>query len=368
MATEAGSSVLSGPRGRTEVPAVDVLFVAPHYVRSRKEGTYDGVTKYSSELLAAIGRHPAHPRAQLSRLGPGYAYYLDALCGFAGRRAEAMLRRPQLVHTLDWYIPRISASIPHVVTVHDLIMLEWRQGGKKWKAELFLRGLRAADHYIAISGRVADALRGHLGIADERISVIHHGINPLFPAQPLPVDADKTIDILFVSNIAHRKNVMPLLRAVERLRAGGRMVRLVIVGRVLEEEAPVLDKLRELERSGALALCSGLSEQALAETYAKSRVFVSSSLAEGFGMPVLEAMATGLPLVLSDIPVYREIADGYATFFDPADDAALAQQLDALLRDAPRRGAEALRNRRRGDQFSWRQCAEATMAVYARLV
>jgi glycosyltransferase involved in cell wall biosynthesis len=368
MDTDTRGGVLPAPRSRTAVTAVDVLFVAPHYLRNRRGGTYDGVTKYSSELIAAIGRHPARPRTRLSRLGPGYGYYLDALCGFAGRRAEARLCQPQLVHTLDWYIPRISTAVPHVVTVHDLIMLEWRQGGKKWKADLFLRGLRAADHYIAISGRVADALRERLSIADERISVIHHGINPLFAAQPLAIDADKAIDILFVSNIAHRKNVMPLLCAVERLWADGRMVRLVIVGRVLEEEAPVLAKLRELEHSGALVLCSGLSEQELAQTYAKSRIFVSSSLAEGFGMPVLEAMATGLPLVLSDIPIYREIADGYATFFDPADDEALARQLAALLQDAPRRDAEALRNRRRSEQFSWRRCAEATMAVYERLV
>lgn len=347
----------------------DIMLICPHYLKNRREGTFDGVTKYTDELIRSLARFDPPLRLHLSRLGTGRAYYLDALTGFFAHRLEARRKRPRLVHTLDWYIPRVERGTPHVVTVHDLIMLGWTGSTRAWKSRVYLQSLRAADHYIAISGSVARALQAQLDIPAERITVVHHGVNPLFFEQRrVYSEAEKDIDLLFVSNIMHRKNLAPLLATVERLSRLGRPARLVIIGRILEEEAPVLAQLEALRQRGLVELRSGLSEDELADTYARARVFISCSLEEGFGMPALEAMATGLPVALSAIPVYREIAGDHAVFFDPRSEDELFRVVDTLLGDAGRRQRIAAQNRAYSRQFSWDQCAERTLAVYERLL
>ena len=139
-------------------------------------------------------------------------------------------------------------------------------------------------------------------------------------------------------------------------------------GRILEEEPPVLAKLQALQEQGLVEMRSGLSEDELADTYARARLFISCSLEEGFGMPALEAMATGLPVALSAIPVYREIAGEHAVFFNPRAGDDLFAVVDSLLGNAERRRRIAERNRAYSQQFSWDQCAERTLAVYERLL
>jgi glycosyltransferase involved in cell wall biosynthesis len=234
---------------------------------------------------------------------------------------------------------------------------------------VFARSLQAADHYIAISGSVAEALQTQLGIAADRITVVHHGVNPIFfSPRRTYTEAEKDIDLLFVSNIAHRKNILPLLKAVERLSRLGRPARLVIIGRILEEEPEVLRKLQDLLERGLVIMRSGLSEDELADTYARAKLFISSSLDEGFGMPALEAMATGTPVVLSAIPVYQEIAGDHAVFFDPLAPEDLFEAIDALLGDPDHRQRLAARNKHHSERFSWDQCAQRTFAVYERLL
>lgn len=345
------------------------MLICPHYQKNQREGTFDGVTKYTDELIRSLRRFSPPLRLHLSQLQTGPAYYLDALAGFFLHRLEARRERPRLVHTLDWYIPRLDPRIPHVVTVHDLIMLGWKHNVRAWKSRVYERSLRAAHHYIAISTSVARALQSQLDIADDRITVVHHGVNPVFfRQQRVYTDAEKDIDLLFVSNILHRKNIMPLLEAVERLSRLGRPAKLTIVGRILEEEPPVLAKLQALQEQKLVEMRSGLSEDELADTYARARLFISCSLEEGFGMPALEAMATGLPVALSAIPVYREIAGDHAVFFNPRAGDDLFAVVDSLLGNAGRRQRIAERNRAYSQQFSWDRCAERTLAVYERLL
>jgi glycosyltransferase involved in cell wall biosynthesis len=97
--------------------------------------------------------------------------------------------------------------------------------------------------------------------------------------------------------------------------------------------------------------------------YARARAFVYPSTFEGFGMPVLEAMAAGIPLACSDIPPLREVADDAALFFDQLDEEAIAAGIERVMTDAALRERLAKAGRERARGFTWRKCAEQTLEV-----
>ena len=267
--------------------------------------------------------------------------------------------------------PAYGGSTPLVMTVHDLLWLSLPQ--------YFTTPVRAYHRMCLPAIRRAAAVltdceytRGQLvelvGVPAERVHVAPLGVDPRFASRD--VDRDRLRErfgipgryVLAVATREPRKNLGALLRAFERLAPRVDDVQLVLVGGRGWRSA-------ELERTLAavddrVTVTGFVSDEELAELYAGATCFAFPSFAEGFGLPVLEAMASGAPVVTSDRTSLPEVAGDAALLIDPDDDHALEDALHRLLTTPELAADLARRGLARSATFTWEACALATRAAY----
>ncbi len=264
--------------------------------------------------------------------------------------------------------------IPTVMTVHDLFFRE--AAYHKWTNRFYLKmGMRLfcrrASHFIAVSRYTRDALVQTYHVPRDRITVVAEAAAPHF----LPQDDDRIRAVrrrhglpdryvLFVGTIEPRKNLTGLLHAFERCHAQGLTDGLVIVGRRGWMPDAFFHALERSPARQGVLFPGRVADGDLPPLYSGAQVFVYPSFAEGFGLPVLEAMACATPVVCSNTTSLPEVAGEAALLVDPADAGALADALGRVLRQPEL----AARLRRRGLErarcFSWHRAARETLAVY----
>jgi glycosyltransferase involved in cell wall biosynthesis len=207
---------------------------------------------------------------------------------------------------------------------------------------------RRADAIVAVSEATrADLLRFYPFTAN-RIRVIHHGVDPAFFA----LDRSKTEPfVLCVSTLHPHKNLDRLIRAFASKK---RDCRLVIAG-MRGFHALEIEKLIA-ELNAPVELTGWVPRKELLRLYQRARAFIYPSTFEGFGMPVLEAMAAGIPLACSDIPPLREVAGDTAIYFDPSSEDAIAEALDRVLSNPPN-------GKERAREYSWESSARKTLTA-----
>jgi glycosyltransferase involved in cell wall biosynthesis len=225
-----------------------------------------------------------------------------------------------------------------------------------WKLLLWMSAHRSRRLIAVSEATRADLLRFYR-IPAARVMVVHHGVDPAL--RPLQPDPGAKI-LLCVSTLHPHKNLDRLIRAYARRR---REFKLVIAG-MRGFYADVIDKLiTELGAGDSVTLTGWIPREELYKLYAQAQAFVYPSTFEGFGMPVLEAMATGLPVACSDIPPLREVAGEAALFFDPESEEAIASALDRILTEEPLRRRLATAGWDRAEPFTWERTAEETLRV-----
>ncbi len=285
------------------------------------------------------------------------------------RRAERRWK-PDVFHS-TYYTPPPWPDLPSVVTVHDLIH-------DRYPALVFDRGfaeqrrrvIESAARIIAVSDATRRELLEWTNVSDDRIRVIHHAPNETF-RQPtseaqqeafLAAHRLKRPFWIYVGKRGGYKNFSTLLRALPRLcrEVDGRL--LLIGGEPWLDEWQMM-YLIEHGVEERVRMPGALDDETLRAAYAASAGLVMPSLAEGFGIPLIEAMAAGAPVICSDIPVFHEVAGDAALYFDPREPDAIA---DAMLRslDAAARAEKIESGRRRVQQFSWERIAADTAEVY----
>jgi len=288
---------------------------------------------------------------------------------------EYVLGTPALYHATNYAAPR-TRRVPLVLTVHDLALLRFPELGTPGLRRLIARVPRAAHaarRVIADSETTARDLRELIGVPAERIRVVHLGCDPRF--QPVPDSSQRRAALarygiaepylLHVGTIEPRKNLPLLVRAYARLRAQrGVPPRLVLAG----ERGWGYEALRrELDAHGptlAIDVVGRIATADLPAVYSGADLFVYPSLYEGFGLPVLEAMACGTPVVTSDAGSLSEVVGDAARCVDPRAADALAAVLGELLDDEAQRRTLSERGRARAAHFTWERCARETFAVY----
>jgi glycosyltransferase involved in cell wall biosynthesis len=262
-----------------------------------------------------------------------------------------------------------------VVTLHDLFFLKHPEmvGGETRRdyVSLVREHVRRADGVLCVSEYTAGEARRLLGVPDEKIAVTPHGVDPLFREEPEAAEVDERLrrlglprgGILYLGSDEKRKNLVTLVMAYLTLaRRRPEIPPLVLAG-------PGSQWAQGGSRVGPQIRATGyLGQVDVRALMAASAMLVLPSLEEGFGLPVLEAMAAGLPVVCSEGSALSEVAGDTALRFEPRDPTALAHAIERVLDD----GALALDMRRRGRersrQFEWRRTAELTLAFYRRIL
>jgi glycosyltransferase involved in cell wall biosynthesis len=277
-----------------------------------------------------------------------------------------------LFHGMDGFLPFALRSRDRcVATVHDL---GWQVHPELYgqRVRLMYRALfpwvvHRADRFIAVSRYTADDLVRRAGVPASRIEVVHHGLDPDFTAPPGGTEtAEVPPYVLAVGGVSPRKNTRRLIDAFTRWRErGGRRTayRLLITGTSLDSE---------FFRNGAtlpehVALLGYVDKAELPRLYAGAAAFLYPGIYEGFGLPILEAMACGAPVVTSTTGAAPEIAGDAAILVDPFDVTSIADGLERATVPPEAARLRAL-GRERVKQFDWDAAAAATEAVYRRLL
>ena len=260
----------------------------------------------------------------------------------------------------NYFLPRLLDSIARrrVITVHDLTYKrhpELLQAETLHNLETHMaREIARSDRIICVSESTRRDLLHYYAVDPGRVVTIHSGLGSI--AEPEHVDGLPQRYILFVSTIEPRKNLGVLLDAYERLRAtydGS----LVVVGRVGWKSEEMVARLRA---PGVVHL-DYLERSKLADVYRRADAFVLPSIYEGFGFPLLEAMAHGVPAIAARNSSLPEIGGDAALYFDSRDD--LVAQLQRVLTDAALRQTMIERGRARAAEFSWKEAGAKTLEV-----
>lgn len=278
-----------------------------------------------------------------------------------------------LVHALQPVAPW-AAPCPVILTVHDLA---WRtlpeviaQPRRAWLRTAVPISLARARLLLANSRTTAAALAEAFPRLAARVREVPHGTPgwALSGAERRDPPAGRGF-FLFVGTLEPRKNLPRLLDAYEMLlaRTGGEAPDLCLAGPPGWGLGPVTKRLARPALAGRVRLTGWCAPDELRELYATATALVFPSLDEGFGLPVLEAMGCGLPVLTTDRGATAEVAGGDALLVDPRDTGALAEAMARLARDPALRERLARAGRQRAAAWTWARTADLTAAVYAEI-
>jgi len=377
-------------------PATCSLHIAIDYTAAVQQRA--GIGRYTRELVGALLRLPQSQEA-------GHCYTLFAAAG--GRAVPADLppspavrlcflpisdewaarlwhraRLPipvevftgpvDLFYSPDFVLPPTRPGTRTLLTVHDLSFLRYPDHFVpklvRYLERVVPASVARADRVLADSEATRADLIRLLGTPPEKVEVLYSGVDPRFRPEPEPGERERLrarygLDrpyVLSVGTLQPRKNFVRLIRAFARLPDTGRV--LVIAGgrgwlyeSVLEEAAHHPDRVRVL----------GFVEDAdLPALYRGADLFVFPSFYEGFGLPVLEAMACGVPVVCSGVSSLPEVAGDAALLVDPEDEDGLRWAMERALEDEGLRREMTARGRARAAQFTWERAARQLLGVF----
>jgi glycosyltransferase involved in cell wall biosynthesis len=271
-------------------------------------------------------------------------------------------RSADLFHGLGQRLPK-KRFRRQIATFHDLFVLTGDYSTAEFRqrfAEQARDAAAGSDLIIAVSEFTASQVSGLLGFPRERIRVVPHGYLP----RPLP-DVPRENIVLSVGAIQKRKNQAALIRAFRAMPEGWR---LVLAGSDGFDAADARKEAEQSPRSRDIRITGYIDDAALANWYARARIFAFPTLDEGFGMPAIEAMAAGVPVVASNRSAVPEVCGDAAILIDPADEEQLSSALRELAENETRRTELVRRGRERAAEFTWPRAVKETLAVYRELL
>src|SRR5438552_4454962 len=287
-------------------------------------------------------------------------------------------RGADLLHVPHYNVPVLFRGTL-LVTIHDLVHLVSPAYSRTLAARMYARPLLAwaarrscrivtGSHYS--TARIVELLHA----PSEKVSVISYGVQPRFRVQDREesrqqVRAALSLDspyLLFVGNLKPHKNLECLLEGFSRLRARGLDSHdLVLIGDDARWKPRLIETSKELGISEHVRFIAYVGDELLPHIYGAADLLIMPSLIEGFGLPVVEAMACGAPVVCSRASALPEVAGDAAHFFDPQDSADLAQAVERVLGDPARRETLRKRGLERARVFAWEDCARNHRKLYA---
>ena len=263
-------------------------------------------------------------------------------------------------YNVPWFLPRNS-----VVTVHDLTHFQFPEHFGRHRAALAFRLLRRAvqraGHLIAVSQATQQALTALVPAAEGKTTVIHHGVAEQF--SPLPAAAIETFKrshnlgpfFLYVGSARPHKNMRRVLQAFRQVKARLAQMELVLIGVELSALSGALEGVHTFPN---------VPEAELVRWYNAAEGLVFPSLNEGFGLPALEAMACGTPVIGSNIAALIEVTGNAGLLVNPWDVEALARAMQQLASDVDLQADLRVKGLNRARSFSWATAAQQTSQIY----
>jgi glycosyltransferase involved in cell wall biosynthesis len=331
-----------------------------------------GVGVYSREVLYGLAK--AHPEA-------GYLFcyrpqryfrsFANRLPGGCHRRllGKGWPASADVFHGLNQRIhfarDGSTRNRRTVSTFHDLFVMTGEYSTPEFRQRFAAQARVAAersDLIITVSRFTAGQVEALLHVEPARIRVIPHGVRRVSPDAPVQT---RERMILFVGAIQRRKNVVRLIEAFEPVAPGWTLVLAGSTGFGAEE---ALERIEASPRKGDIRVLGYVTDAVLEDLYQRASVFAFPSLDEGFGMPVLDAMARGLPVLASNVSAMPEVGGDAALLVDPADTTSIAEGLRRLTEDQAFRKRLAEQGLLRSAGFSWERTVEETWKVYQELL
>jgi glycosyltransferase involved in cell wall biosynthesis len=325
-----------------------------------------GVGVYSQELLAGLAA--AHPEARFQFCYRSQRFLSSFLARLPANASRFLLgedrapRSANLFHGLNQRLPRARLR-RSVATFHDLFVLTGDYSTPEFRhrfAEQARQAAVRADRIIAVSQFTARQVVDLLGVEAGRVRVVHHGVRV---AAAIPTVREKVI--LHVGAIQRRKNVARLVEAFESVDGEWQ---LVLAGSAGYGAPEILAGIARASSRARIRVLGYVPATELAGWYRRAAIFAFPSLDEGFGMPVLEAMAAGTPVVASNRSAVPEVAGDAAWLVNPEYTEELANALVELTRNPDRRAELSRLGLQRAAQFSWEHTVERTWQVYGELL
>jgi len=321
-----------------------------------------GLDRYSQEIAQRLDVKKIESRRYLSLIE-------------SYRLSRMVHRLNDIVHLPNQHFARHALFLnnPFIVTVHDLVRscfsFTKETITERILLKLDIRGIKRASHIIAVSHSTKNDLIKYLKIPDNRISVVYNGVDHnIF--KPYDVKLVDKPYILYVGSERPRKNLGRLFQAFAKLKGDFPELKLVKIGAPGRSGKYRSDVMRQLDSLGItreVIFAGHISELELAHYYSPAALLAYPSLYEGFGLPPLEAMACGCPVVTSNTSSLPEVVGKAGIMVDPHNTDSLAQAMRRVLTDSELSDNMIRKGLEQSKKFSWEKVAEQTLEVYNKV-
>ncbi|MEP7290617.1 MAG: glycosyltransferase family 1 protein [Chloroflexota bacterium] len=369
--------------------------IALDYTPAYEQG--GGIGRYVREIVAALSRQPADfdyrlfvsgvtsekplpplPAANFTwkptRLSPLWLARLwqRAQLPFP---VEFFTGAVDLYHATDFVLPPVRCK--SLLTVHDLSFVRVPETAspalKSYLDRVVPRSVKRADHILADSQATKDDLIALYGTPPQKITVLLSGVDPRFQPTADPAILQKykipaRPYIFSVGTVQPRKNYIRLIHAVAALRSRGSDIGLVIAGGKGWLDDPIYAAITAAKMQEYVQFIGFADDADLPALYSAAHITAVPSLYEGFGIPVLESMACGTPVLTSNLSSLPEVAGNAALTVDPTDLEAIVESLQRLIDDESLRALLVTRGTVRAREFSWERSAQQLHAIYAQML
>jgi glycosyltransferase involved in cell wall biosynthesis len=326
-------------------------------------------------------------RQLVAELGENFRAVPEASPGYSVREQitvplDLRRERADLFHAPHYVLPPLTPC-KSVVTIHDCIHLRFPQYLRNKLGYAYARGsLWVATHrsnrILTVSEASKRDILDYFNVPPEKIAVIYNGIDERFSAEPDREDVSRVREryqlddpfILYAGNIKPHKNLERTIEAFQLLRreAGFEQVKLVIIGDEIAKYAALRHAVHRHKLHKYVRFFGFVPDRTLAILYRLAAVFVFPSLYEGFGLPPLEAMASGTPVITSNVSSLPEVVGDAALLVNPLEPQAIADAMRRVLTDAALRDDLRARGLVRARQFSWERSIRRVREIYGEVL